>query len=133
DPNYAEVARKNIVNASLSDMVEIQVGKALDVLQNMLDNKELPFDLIFIDADKPPYLEYFQYALKLSRPGTIIVFNNFIRNGLVLDENCTDERVPGVQRLNRFLSTCKEVTATILQTVVAKEHDGMVIAVVNQP
>jgi predicted O-methyltransferase YrrM len=90
-----------------------------------------PFDMIFIDADKPPYTEYFQLALKLSRPGTIIIADNVVRNGKVLDQNSTDEKVKGVQRFNEMLSKCEGVTATILQTVGTKEYDGMAIAVVN--
>jgi predicted O-methyltransferase YrrM len=91
-----------------------------------------PFDLIFIDADKPPYTEYFKYALQMSRPGTLIIFDNVIREGKVLDKNSTDEKVQGVQRLNKMLSDNKNVTATILQTVCAKEYDGVAIAVVNR-
>ena len=88
--------------------------------------------MIFIDADKPPYTEYFEYALKLSRPGTIIICDNVIREGKVLDNDSTDEKVRGVQRLNKMLSENKKVTATILQTVGVKEYDGMAIAVVNR-
>lgn len=133
DEHHAAVARKNIQHAGLSDRITLLTGKALDILAGMTEAGEAPFDMIFIDADKPPYTEYFQYALQLSRPGTIIVCDNVIRNGLVLDANSTDEKVQGVQRLNTFLSTCKEVTATILQTVGIKEYDGMVVAVVNHP
>jgi predicted O-methyltransferase YrrM len=112
--------------------VDIKVGKALDILPAIIAEKEEPFNLIFIDADKPPYLEYFQYALKLSRrPGTLIICNNVIREGKVLEENNRGEKVEGVQRLNKYLGECDKVTATIIQTVGAKEHDGMVIAVVN--
>lgn len=131
DKHHVAVAKKNIENAGLSDKVDLRIGKALDVLPLILAANEGPFDLIFIDADKPPYTEYFQYALQLSRPGTMIILDNVIRNGKVLDENSADEKVKGVQRLNKYLSECKEVTATILQTVGVKEYDGMVIAVVN--
>jgi predicted O-methyltransferase YrrM len=131
DAKHAEVAERNIAHAALNNLVEIRTGKAQEILTAMIEHGEPAFDLIFIDADKPPYLEYFQMALKLSRPGSIIICDNVIRNGKVLDENTTDEKVIGVQRLNRYLQDCKEVTATILQTVGAKEYDGMVIAVVN--
>ncbi len=87
--------------------------------------------MIFIDADKPPYTEYFQWALKLSRKGTLIVADNVIREGKVLDLNSTDEMVLGVQRFNSFLASSKAVTATIIQTVGSKMHDGMALAVVN--
>jgi predicted O-methyltransferase YrrM len=131
DPRYAAMAQKNIAYAGLSDRIEIQIGKAMERLQEMHTQKEAPFDLVFMDADKPPYKEYFELVLKLSRPGTIIVCDNVIRKGKVLDPVSTDEAVRGVQRLNEFLPTCKGVTATILQTVGVKDHDGMVIAVVN--
>jgi predicted O-methyltransferase YrrM len=133
DERHAAVARKNIAYAGLSAKTEVRLGKALEILPQLMEEKQAPFDLIFIDADKPPYMEYFQYAVKLSRPGSIIICDNVIRNGKVLDENSSDEKIKGVQRLNTYLSQCKEVTATILQTVGVKEYDGMVVAVVNQP
>jgi caffeoyl-CoA O-methyltransferase len=97
----------------------------------MIQSDEPPFDLVFIDADKPPYLEYFQAALKLSRKGSIIICDNVIRNGQVLEENSDDEKVRGVRRLNSYLKECTEATSIIMQTVGVKEYDGMVIAVVN--
>ena len=131
DQTYADIARQNIIKAGLDPMVDIRVGKAIDLLHEMEDESEGPFDMIFIDADKPPYTEYFEQAIKLSRPGTIIVADNVVREGKVLDNNSTDEKVKGVQRLNSALAGNTQVTATIIQTVGAKEHDGMVIAVVN--
>lgn len=131
DEHHARVARQNIEAAGLSDRIELRKGSALDRLREMIDGGEPAFDLIFIDADKPPYLDYFQLALKLSRRGSMIICDNVIRAGKVLEENTADEKVKGVQRLNRFLKDCTEVTATILQTVGAKEYDGMVLAVVN--
>jgi caffeoyl-CoA O-methyltransferase len=131
DKLHAAVAEKNISNAKLNDKVEIRVGKALDILPEIESEITEPFDLIFIDADKPPYVEYFEWALRLSRPGTIIISDNVIRNGNVLDKNSVDEKVKGVQRFNQYLGQCKKVTATILQTVGVKEYDGMAIAVVN--
>lgn len=98
----------------------------------MYTTNEEPFDFIFINADKPPYLEYFELAIKLSRKGTIIVCDNVIREGKVLDEKILDEKALGVQRLNESLRNNINVTATIIQTVGVKEHDGMVIAVVNR-
>jgi predicted O-methyltransferase YrrM len=132
DPRHAALAKKNIEYAGLSERIEIRVGKAMDLLKGMHERKEGPFDFVFMDADKPPYKEYFESVLKLSRPGTIIVCDNVVRKGKILDPGSTDEAVRGVQRLNEFLSTCNEITATILQTVGVKEHDGMVIAVVNR-
>jgi caffeoyl-CoA O-methyltransferase len=126
---HAELARKNFEKAGLSDVIEIRMGKALEVLPEL--QNEAPFDMIFIDADKPPYLEYFEWAIRLSRPGTIIVADNVVRNGKILDENSEDAAVKGVRRLNKMLADSKEVTATIMPMVGAKEFDGMAIAVVN--
>lgn len=131
DPHHAAVAKRNIENAGLAEKVDLQLGKALDILPQMIAAGEASFDMIFIDADKPPYPEYFNYALQLSHPGTLIICDNVIREGQVLDPNSTDERVYGVRRLNEMLSKNNKVTATIIQTVGAKEHDGMAIAVVK--
>ena len=131
DAVHAQVAKKNIEIAGLSNQVEIKVGKALEILPIMIKENPEPFDFIFIDADKPPYVEYFNFALELSRSGTIIVCDNVVRDGKVIEENCKDEKVFGVQRLNKVLSENSKVTATILQMVGVKEYDGMAIAVVN--
>lgn len=131
DPRHANVAKQNIKNAGLLDKVDIRVGKAMNIMLEIKEAKEEPFDLIFIDADKPPYAEYFEMALSLSHPGTVIICDNVIREGKVLDENSTDDRVIGVQRFNKLLASNKNVTATILQTVGVKEYDGMAIAVVK--
>ena len=96
EPHHAEVAKKNINRAGLDSKVEIITGKALETLEKMIAGNTEPFDMIFIDADKPPYTEYFQQALKLSHPGTIIIADNVIRNGDILHENSTDEKVLGV-------------------------------------
>jgi caffeoyl-CoA O-methyltransferase len=131
EQSNADIARQNIIKAGLDPIVDIRVGKALDLLP-LIEAEEIgPFDMIFIDADKPPYPEYFEWALKLSRPGTLIVADNVIREGKVLDDNSDDEKVKGVQRLNKMLSENKQVTATIIQTVGSKEHDGMAIMIVN--
>lgn len=131
EQKHADVARRNIIKAGLDSIVEIRVGKALDLLPMIEKEKIGPFDMIFIDADKPPYPEYFEWALKLSRPGTLIVADNVIREGKVLDNKSDDDKVVGVQKLNKMLSENKKVTATIIQTVGSKEHDGMAIMVVN--
>lgn len=131
DPNHARVAKNNIERAGLSQVVDIRIGKAIDLLPQLLANNEGPFDMIFIDADKPPYTEYFQWSLKLAHPGTLIVADNVIREGNVLDPNSTDDMVLGVRRFNDYLSQTKSVTATIIQTVGAKMHDGMALAIVN--
>jgi caffeoyl-CoA O-methyltransferase len=130
-PLHASVARKNIDRAGLSAKVDVRVGKAIELLPELHGSGEGPFDMIFIDADKPPYAEYFQWALRLSRPGTLVVVDNVIREGRVLDPGDDDERVRGVRRFNQLLAQTKEVSATILQMVGAKEYDGMAVAVVR--
>jgi caffeoyl-CoA O-methyltransferase len=127
----ADIARQNIINAGLDQIVEIRVGKALDLLPIIEAEESSPFDMIFIDADIPPYAEYFEWAIKLSRPGTLIIADNVIREGKILDSNSDDEKVKGVQKFNKMLSENKHVSATIIQTIGSKYHDGMAIAVVN--
>lgn len=131
DPIHAAVAQKNIERAGVAGQVQIKTGKALDILPQLHAEGAGPFDMIFIDADKPPYADYFEWALKLSRPGTLIVVDNVIRDGKVLDENSTDAAVGGAQRFNKVLGASTAVTATILQMVGVKEYDGMAIAVVK--
>jgi caffeoyl-CoA O-methyltransferase len=131
EPLHAKVARENIKRAELSNVVDIRVGNAIDLLPQIFADNEGPFDMIFIDADKSPYKEYFEWSLKLSHPGTLIVADNVIREGKVMDGNTKDEMVKGARRFNEFLATVPEVTATIVQTVGSKMHDGMALAVVN--
>jgi caffeoyl-CoA O-methyltransferase len=131
DEKHAAVARENFGRCDLTSKIEIRVGKAIDLLPRLDAEDAGPFDMIFIDADKPPYLEYFKWALKLSRPGTLIIADNVIREGKVLLEESPDEMVTGVKRLNSFLAACPDVTATIFQTIGTKEHDGMAIAIVK--
>jgi len=131
DQHHAAVAQKNIDRAGLQSLVEIRVGKAIDLLPKLVAEGAGPFDMIFIDADKPPYVEYFEWALKLSRPGTLIIADNVIRDGKVLDPDCADPMVQGARRFNQALAANKAVTATILQTVGSKEHDGMALALVK--
>ena len=131
DPKHAAVAQRNINYAGLTSKVEIRIGKAIALLPDLVAENAGPFDMIFIDADKPPYKEYFELALKLSRSGTLIIADNVIREGKVMDANNTDEMAAGARRFNEALAVNKAVTATIIQTVGAKDHDGMAIAVVN--
>jgi caffeoyl-CoA O-methyltransferase len=131
EPTHAAVAQKNIDQAGLKNMVDIRIGKAIDLLPQLEANGAGPFDMIFIDADKPPYAEYFQWAVKLSRPGTLIVTDNVIREGKVLDLHNDDPMVAGARRFNQALAASKAVTSTIIQTVGSKEHDGMAISIVN--
>lgn len=131
NPNYAEVAQKNFNKAGLSSKIEILTGNAKDRLSELISSDSKPFDMIFIDADKPPYADYFQLALKLSKHGSLIIADNVIREGNVLDKDSTDEKVHGVRKLNEMIAQCLEVEATILQMVGVKEYDGMVIAIVK--
>jgi caffeoyl-CoA O-methyltransferase len=131
DKKHAEVAQQNFNRCGLASKIEIRLGKAIDILPQLKTEGAGPFDMIFIDADKPPYTEYFKWALQLSRPGTLIIADNVIREGKVLLGEDPDEMVTGVKRFNKFLSQCNDVTATIFQTVGAKEHDGMAIAIVK--
>jgi len=131
DEKHIAVAKKHFEMAGLNDRIEIKQGKAMDVLQELSENNAEPFDMVFIDADKPPYAEYFELALKMCRKGSIIIADNVVRSGKVLDETSEDAAVQGVQRFNHMLSYNEDVHANILQTVGVKDWDGMAIAVVK--
>lgn len=131
DPSYADVARRNLERTGLSDRVIVRVGRGLDVLPRIEEEGLAPFDMVFIDADKEPYVEYFRWALRLSRPGTLIVADNVIRDGEVLDSENKDAMVAGVRRFNQALAAEARVSAVLLQTVGPKGHDGMALAVVK--
>jgi predicted O-methyltransferase YrrM len=131
DPKHAAVARANFARAGLADMIELREGKALDSLAQLAAENDGPFDLIFIDADKVSIPEYFTWALKLSRRGTVIIVDNVVRKGAVTDAHTTDPSVQGVRRLNAMLASEKRVSATTIQTVGSKGYDGFTLAVVN--
>lgn len=131
EEKHAKVARQNFDRCGLTSKIDIRLGKAIELMPLLEQEGAGPFDMIFIDADKPPYTEYFQWALKLSRPGTLIIADNVIREGKVLSDESPDEMVVGVKRFNTFLAQCNEVEATIFQTVGSKEHDGMAMAIVK--
>ena len=130
DPRHAEVARANIARAGLADVVELRLGRALDTLPQLATEKRGPFDLIFIDADKPGYPDYLAWALKLSRRGTVIIADNVVRKGAVADSGTTDPMVQGVRRFNELLAAESRVSATVVQTVGSKGYDGFAIALV---
>lgn len=130
DPEHARIAKKNISRAGLSRKVELRLGKALDSMPKLLSERVGPFDLIFIDADKPSIPEYFLSALKLSRRGTIIIVDNVVRGGAVIDARSRDENVRGVRRFNEVVAGEKRVLATTIQTVGAKGYDGFSIVLV---
>jgi predicted O-methyltransferase YrrM len=123
---HAEVARDNIRRARLGDIVEIRVGNALDTLPQLTG----PFDLIFIDADKPGYAEYFTWALKLSRRGTVIIADNVVRKGGVVDAASADPNVQGIRCFNDRVAKESKVLATAIQTVGSKGYDGFALIVV---
>jgi len=133
DPKHAEVARANVAHAGLADKVEIRVGKALDTLPQLAAESLGPFDLIFIDADKGNYPGYLEWAVKLSRPGTLIIGDNVVRDGDVIDATNTDPSVQGVRRMNEIIATEPRLTATAIQTVGSKGYDGFMVAIVKNP
>ena len=128
---HAEVAKRSIARAGLENRVTVVVAPAANSLARMLADKVEPFDLFFIDADKESSVEYFEYALALSHPGTVIVVDNVVRKGEVIDAKSTDTMVQGVQRLADRLSKEQRVTATAIQTVGAKGYDGFILAIVK--
>jgi predicted O-methyltransferase YrrM len=130
DTKHAELARSNIERAGLADVVSIRIGRALDTLPQLLSERRGPFDLIFIDADKVSYPDYFAWALRLSRPGGLIVADNVVRGGAVVDAESADATVRAIRRFHRILAAEPRVTATVVQTVGAKGYDGMAIAYV---
>ena len=131
DPKHAEVARTNIERAGLSEMVEIRVGKALDTLPQVASEGCGPFDLIFIDADKVNNAHYFAWALKLSRRGTVIIVDNVVRDGEVVNAESEDPNIVGTRGLFEALAAESGVDATAIQTVGSKGHDGFAIALVT--
>lgn len=128
---HAEVAGKNIARAGLDKVVEVRQGPALSSLEQLVSEQAGPFDFIFIDAHKPEYTEYFQWSLKLSRRGTLIIADNVVRNGAVADPASKDEMVQGIRRFNDVVARETRVSATTLQTVGSKGYDGLVMALVN--
>ena len=131
DPKHAEVARANIARANLTEVVDLRLGRALDTLPQLAAEGSGPFDLIFIDADKPSNPDYFAWALKLSRHGSLIVADNVVRNGAVVDAASNDPSVQGVRRFNELLAESPQVSATAIQTVGSKGYDGFAIAIVT--
>lgn len=129
-PKHAELAKRNFRLAGLESLIELRVGKALDTLPLIAANDPAPFDLIFIDADKENNQRYFEWALKLSRPGTLIVVDNVIREGAILDPTSTVPAIQATRQLFADLANEPRVSATALQTVDAKGHDGFALALV---
>ncbi len=131
NPTHADIARANIEGARVSDRVDIRVGKALDVLPHIAAERQPPFDFVFIDADRTGLADYFDWAVKLSRPGSVIIVDNVVRKGGVIDSASDNVDVKGVRRFNERLKTDTRVDVTMIQTVGAKGHDGFAMALVR--
>ena len=131
EPRHAEVARGNLVRAGLAGRVEVRVGRALDTLAAIATAGSEPFDMVFIDADKDSYLEYLQWALRLTRSGSLIVADNVVRRGVIPVAGEGEARALAVQRFNAALAAEPRVTATILPLAGSKGFDGMALAVVR--
>ena len=130
DPKHAAVARENLARAGFANIVRVRVGRALDSLDELYREAEGPFDFVFIDADKPSNPDYFAWALKMSRPGTVIVVDNVVRKGAVADPASEDAAVRGVRRLNQMMAAEPRISATAIQTVGSKGYDGFAVALV---
>jgi len=130
DPRHAEVATANLARAGLGDVAQVRVGRALDVLPQLADGA--PFDVVFIDADKPSNPDYFSWALRLTRPGSLIIVDNVVRGGAILDDTGTDDAVQGSRRVLELIGAEPSVTGTVLQTVGVKGYDGLAFAVVGE-
>jgi predicted O-methyltransferase YrrM len=130
DPHHADIARENMRNAGVLDRIDLRVGRAIDNLPALENTAFAPFDLIFIDADKESYPEYLEWALKLSRPGTVIVADNVVRDGKVIDADCDGRDIQGIRRFTELLAAEPRLSATVLQTVGVKGYDGFALALV---
>jgi predicted O-methyltransferase YrrM len=130
DTRHAEVARENLALAGLADLTEVRVGRAQETLPHLVSSGAGPFDLIFIDADKAGYPDYLRWSLELARPGTVIIADNVIRDGAVVDPASDDPDVRGVRRFIELLAAEPRVSATAIQTVGTKGYDGFALAVV---
>ena len=130
EQKHADVARANLENAGMLDRVDLRVGRAIDSLPMLESEGASPFDMIFIDADKPSNPQYLQWALKLSRPGTVIVVDNVVRQGKVIDANSSDEDVQGTRRMAELMAAEPRLSAAVLQNVGTKGYDGFAMAVV---
>ena len=131
EPEYADIARSNLERAGQSGKVEILVGEALTSLSALEANQAPPFDFVFVDADKENYAAYLEHAIRLSRPGAMLVFDNVVREGGVVDPDSDDPKVPGTRALYAALHNHPKVDATAIQTVGSKKWDGFLLAVVR--
>jgi predicted O-methyltransferase YrrM len=128
EPRHAGVARANIARAGLSGIVDVRVGRARDTLAQLAAEGRGPFDLVFIDADKPNNPEYFAWALRLSRPGSVIIADNVVRAGAVAEAASGDASARGVRGFLELMAAEPRVSATAIQTVGSKGYDGFAVA-----
>jgi predicted O-methyltransferase YrrM len=128
EPRHAEVARQNLARAGVAERVTVQVGAALDSLPQLAGSQPAAFDLTFIDADKQNNPTYFDWAVRLSRPGSLIIVDNVVRRGRVLEEASDDPAIRGTRRLYEQVGQDARVSATAVQTVGSKDHDGFIVA-----
>jgi predicted O-methyltransferase YrrM len=131
DPHYAEVARENVARAGLSDRVELRVGRALEALPKLHAEGAGPFDLTFIDADKENSPAYFVWAVEHSRPGSLIVVDNVVRDGTLAEADSDDPKVLAQRRLHEQIAAEGRVSATTIQTVGSKGYDGFTVALLT--
>jgi len=127
---HADIARANLTRAGVADRVDIRLGKALETLPRLAEEKQGSFDFVFIDADRTNLTEYFDWAVKLAHSGSVIIADNVVRKGGVIDASSEDANIKGVRRFAERLSSDSRVTATMVQTVSAKGYDGFAMALV---
>jgi predicted O-methyltransferase YrrM len=132
EPKHAELSRTNIARAGLADVVEVRLGSAHETLPQLIAQGAGPFDLIFIDADKESYPAYLEWCLRLARPGTLIIADNVVRRGGVIDPANTEPAIQGVRRFNEMLAAEPRLSATAIQTVSSKNYDGFALALVTR-
>ena len=131
DPKHAEVAQKNFARAGVENKIELRLGKALDTLPKVVADGRGPFDMFFIDANKSNMPEYFEWSLKLARKGSVIIADNVVREGAVLDARSKDADIQGIRRFLEMVGKEKRVSGTALQTVSTKNYDGFALVLVT--
>ncbi len=131
EPTHAEVARRNFQRAGVSDIIDVRVGRAIDSLPKLQQEADDPFDLVFVDADKASIPEYFEWSLKLTAPGSVIIVDNVIRDGAIIDLESTDPNIIGIRRFNEMVAAESRVSATAIQTVGLKGYDGFAFLLVG--
>lgn len=131
DAHHADVARQNLAHAGLLDRVDVRVGPALESLQRLADERTVPFDVVFIDADRVHYAEYLDWAVRLARPGALVLVDNVVKGGAILDDRPTDPQLLGLRRFYERLGRHPGVETIAIQTVGSKGHDGFALGVVR--